>query len=235
MQFATYEKTNDVLAPTRVFIGERSTPVWRQNRWETGEYQEFIRNNGCGHCCTAMALNLYGIAIDPHGEYCHCRELWGAPQVNAQKNQHHYMSVSGIVKVLTGFGVPAAYFGVPSDAMKQVESHIDAALRSGKQVIFWSRPQESFPDNPFSAGDHYVMAVGYAENGFILIANSSERTAPDGVQFVTLETVLRALFPDATPADLTWGRTRQAPRGCGVHHRRIKREGKRFSVCPLFF
>ena len=78
-------------------------------------------------------------------------------------------------------------------------------MKNGKQVIFWSNPKEDFPENPFSVGEHYVMAVGYTEDGKILVANSSQRKAPDGVQLVDVTTIVRALFLGSAPTDKTWG------------------------------
>ena len=78
-------------------------------------------------------------------------------------------------------------------------------LKAGKQVIFWAQPREDFPENPFSFGAHYVMAVGYTEGGEILIANSSKRKAPSSVQTVDIGTVAKALYLDTDPTDKTWG------------------------------
>lgn len=48
------------------------------------------------------------------------------------------------------------------------------------------------PGNVIATGYHYVMAVGFEENGKILISNSPEYTSTGGVQVVTLETVKNA-------------------------------------------
>ena len=200
MGYATYRLTDDEFIPAYVLLGQGQTPVWRQNRWDTGEYREFIVKNGCGHCCAAMALQLHGVQLDPHEEFSLCRALWGEPQ----DTEGNWQSVAGIVKILRYHGVAADYFGFTDshDAAAQIER----ALTEGKQVIFWSHPSPAFPENPFSAGEHYVMAVGYTEGGRILVANSSERAAPCGVQEVDIDTVRRALFPrDVTPGDITWG------------------------------
>ena len=44
----------------------------------------------------------------------------------------------------------------------QVE-HIEKALQDGKQVIFWTQGKATFADNPFSFGDHYIMAKARAK------------------------------------------------------------------------
>jgi len=205
MKSVFYTLTNDLFAPAVVHAGGCSTPVWRQNRWESGPYAVYIRKNGCGHCCTAMAARLHGVDLTPAAEYEHCRNIWGAPKEVGNPRQDHYMSVCGISKVLSGLGIPAVCFGVPKTGVSEARLQILQALSAGKQVIFWSHPSPENPDNPFSAGEHYVLAAGITETGKILIANSSERAAPCGVQLVDADTVAAALYLGSCPADTTWG------------------------------
>lgn len=206
MIFASYKYEDSEKIPATVSLGERTTPVWIQQRWDSGEYLIYVRKNGCGHCCAAMALNLFGVKIDPHGEYALCRSLWGAPRDEGERRQGNFQSVSGIVKILEHYGVPAECFGVPD--RESAAEHIERALGEGRVVIFESHPSEDFPDNPFSTGEHWVMAVGYTEDGKILIANSSERAIATGIQLVDIETVKRALYLGAAPEDMTWGEWR---------------------------
>ena len=201
--YATYQIIGTELIPCEVFFGDRSTPVWHQANWHEGEYEEFVRKNGCGHCCAAMALNLHGVKITPHEEFALCRKLWGVPNREQEFPQGNYQTVAGIAKILNYHGVKAACFGVPT--REYAAKHIEEVLRAGKQVIFWSNPNEDFPENPFSFGEHYVMAVGYTREGEILVANSSQRKAPDGVQLVDINTIVRALFLGCDPTDKTWG------------------------------
>jgi hypothetical protein len=203
MTYATYKIIGTELIPSEVFLGDASTPVWHQAKWSEGEYEEFVRKNGCGHCCAAMALNLHGIKITPHEEFTLCRKLWGEPNREQEFPQGNYQTVQGIAKILRHHGVPAECFGVPT--REHAAAHIESVLREGKQVIFWSAPREDFPENPFSTGAHYVMAVGYTEKGEILIANSSQKKAPDGVQTVDVDTIAKALYLGAEPTDKTWG------------------------------
>jgi len=204
MNFAASERVLAELVPSIIYFNSHSTPVWRQQRWNEGQYQEFIRKNGCGHCCTAMALRLNGIYnIDPHDEFTLCRELWGEPQKDREFPQDNLQSVSGITKILHHYGIAAEYFGVKD--LKTARKHIETALKTGKQVIFWSHPTEDFPENPFSKHEHYVLAVGYTEDGQIMVANSSERWTQTGVQLVNIETIKKALFLGADPIDMTWG------------------------------
>lgn len=201
MDYVTYTLTNDDYIPAIIRLGDASTPVWRQNRWDKGEFSNYIQKNGCGHCCTAMAANLYGVKITPYEEYEYCRKLWGEPG----EHQYHYMSIGGITKILNSLGVKAECFGVPKDKLSEVEKHIKTVLSDGKQVIFWSQPSDDFPENPFSKGEHYVMAVGFDEDGNIIIANSSEKWTSEGVQKVDSNLIVRALRKDCKPTDKTWG------------------------------
>lgn len=203
MKYASFQLIENDYTPSIISIGSRFTPVWRQNRWDEGEYQEFVRKNGCGHCCASMALRLQGVDMDPHGEFALCRRLWGEPVREGDFPQDNFQSVSGITKILRHFGVKAEYFGVPD--LKTAEQQFDAALKAGKQVIFWSHPTAKFPENPFSKNEHYVLAVGYTEDGRILIANSSERWTETAVQLVDIQTIMRALFLGANPVEMTWG------------------------------
>ena len=208
MNCVTYTLTNDAAIPAVIQIGERTTPVWFQQRWEQGEYAEFINKNGCGHCCTAMAARLHGVNIDPHTEFAYCRQQWGIPQKELPY-QENWISVSGIVKVLTQLNIKAEGFGVPVNKEKISAEHILKALSEGKQVIIWSQPSEKFPDNPFSKGSHYVLAAGYDANGKIVIANSSEKWTSTGIQLVDALTIEKALYSGSQPLDMTWGESKR--------------------------
>lgn len=216
MPYASFELTGNPLVPSIVHIGDRSTPVWLQNRWENGPYTRYVRANGCGHCCTAMACQLFGIQIDPHQEYEYCRSLWGIPkELPDDKGQDHFMSLAGISKVLSSFQIPVQCYGVKETGPQAATDRILLALSEHKFVIFASDPDD-YPDNPFSKGYHWVMAVGYTPDGQILIANSSEKAAQQGVQFVTREQIERALFRESSVnMDLTWGELERLYEGCG--------------------
>lgn len=204
--YASYHYTGNENIPAHVTVNGHTTPVWIQQKWESGAYAEYIRKNGCGHCCTAMALNLHGVTVDPHEEFELCMHLWGKPQPDEPHCQEHYASVSGIVKIMAHFGIPAQYSGVPKGGSADAAVAIEAHLHAGRQVILWSSPQR-FPDNPFSPGSHYILAVGFTPDGQILIANSSARAVTaDGIQLTDRETLSRALFEGSAPLDCTWGR-----------------------------
>lgn len=196
-----YALTGEALTPAVIRAGNQETPVWMQQRWQDGEFAMYIRNNGCGHCCAAMAARLYGVQLTPYTEYLHCRKLWGEPT----EKQGHWLTTAGIVKVLNSLGVPAQGFGVAQFGAKKATGHILSALAAGKQVLFTSNP-DHYPENPFSKGYHWVMAVSLQDDGTILIANSSEKATTEGIQFVEPDAIEKALFGESTaPDEMTWG------------------------------
>ena len=98
---------------------------------------------------------------------------------------------------------------------ESASKNIENALKNGKQVIFWSHPNSDFTENTFSQGEHYVMAVGYTNDGEILVANSSEKCAVNGVQLVNIQTIVKSLLLGANPQDLTWGESGPRERCAG--------------------
>ena len=208
----TYEMTGDPTIPAIVHRGDHSTPVWLQQCWEDGEFAVYIRNNGCGHCCIAMAANLHGVKITPYEEYLHCRELWGPPT----GPQHHFMSLPGIQKVLASFEIPSEIYGVKTGEGAKAAAHIMQALREEKLVIMVSEPSDRLPNNPFSTGLHYVLCVGLTDDGKIIIANSSKRATDKGVQVETEATVAAAIYENCEPGGgMTWGELERFFYGCG--------------------
>ena len=208
----TYQVTTDKKIPAVVYKGDYSTLVWIQSEWTEGRYAGWVQRNGCGHCCTAMAANLRGKSLDPHQELTLCCELWGEPSDANQTAP--FITVAGIVKVLEHLGLSSACFGVAKGEAKQATEHIIKSLQNGKLVIFISDP-ERYPENPFSTGLHYVMAVGIDEKGDILIANSSEKVSKGGIQKVAAQTIEKSIFEGGTAnPEMTWGMLDYIPRGC---------------------
>ena len=207
-----YRRTENPAIPAEIMLGKYSTPVWIQSAWTEGEFAQYIRNNGCGHCCIAMAARLRGIDMDPYREYLLCRSLWGPP--DAEKGQDHFLTVPGIEKILRHLGLSASCFGVAEGAQNQAADHIIRCLQEGKLVIFISDPFR-YPGNMFSTGYHYVLAVGIRADGKILIANSSENTTKGGVQWVTREQIAQSLYQGGEPnKSLTWGEIERFGQGC---------------------
>lgn len=205
--YAIFRYTGDSALPAHITLGDKTTPVWIQQKWKDGEWAQFIQRNGCGHTCTAMALNLNGIKINPHEEFALCRKMWGEPRMGEPLNEDNFISASGIVKVIQSFGIKAQAYGIPEGGTEDAAQHIEDMLKLGKQVIFWSHPSDRLPDNPFSSGEHYVLAVGFTQDGEILIANSSENAAvKDGIQKTNRTTIAKALREGVEPMDFTWGR-----------------------------
>ena len=60
------------------------------------------------------------------------------------------------------------------------------------------------------------MAVGFTEDGRILVANSSEKATSEGIQLVTPDVIEKALFVQSTAdMDLMWGELERLNNGCG--------------------
>ena len=215
----SFRRTGDAFIPAYVSANGYETPVWLQGLWPDTEHAYYIRHNGCGHCCAAMAARLHGVPdIDPLIEYGRCLALWGEPD----DSHDHFITARGITEALASFGVPSEACGVPADAagLAALRRRIDRTLREGRQVIFWShpkpRPDGSGTDNPFSTGEHYVMAVGYAADGRILIANSGNRVTSDGAQLCDLNTVMDCLFAGCTAQLTGWGIGKRLPECGGI-------------------
>ena len=212
MRYAESTRTETPGIPAIVHLGAHSAPVWIQSDWTEGEYAQYIRRNGCGHCCAAMAAQLCGVSIDPYEEYLLCRQLWGEP--DASKGQDHFQTVAGIQKILHHLGISSKCYGVEEKEHRRAAEHIVSQLHAGKAVIFVSDPFR-IPGNPFSTGYHYVLAVGFDKNGKILIANSSENTSKGGVQAVETEDIANALFQGGTAdSSMTWGVVETLGKGC---------------------
>lgn len=205
MNNVAYTHTGNTKIPAEVTVNGHTTPVWTQQLWDTGNNIQYIRGNGCGHCCVAMAANLYGISIDPDEEYELCIKLWGKFNDKATPPQAGFQTASGITKVLHHFNIPAEFFGTKEQGIDKACEHIISSLSNGKQVIFWSHPTDEFPDNPFSPGEHYVLACGFDENGKIVVANSSNRVSGDGIQLVDISAIKKSLHIASEPQDRTWG------------------------------
>ena len=219
MKNPTYKFSNNPLIPAQIEHNGKTTPIWMQQRWQDGKYAVYVRQNGCGHCCASMICNLLGVEMNPHKHIEHCVNLWGEPSVAPSGNkQYYFLSITGFAKSLNSLGLKCEFYGHKNQGVDNAINHIYNALKQGKLVSFISSPSKNFPNNPFSIGDHYVLAVGITENGKILIANSSTNGIFDiseGVQEVDLETIKKALNPIAEPIDRTWGELEDLHLGIG--------------------
>ena len=209
MEKIFYEVLNEELTPIKFYKGENFTPVWIQAYWTEGEFSNRINSNGCGHVCSAMALNLNGVKITPYEFYMHCRELFGAPTgEDTPPRQSHFLSASGVQKAITSYGVKAELVKICKNGEKQAIETIINALKQDKEVIMWSHPSEEFIDNPFSTGEHWILLIGLTEDGKVIVANSSIKAKYEkdmGVQIVGKETVRKALYGNDDFIDMTWG------------------------------
>ncbi|MBE5744434.1 MAG: hypothetical protein E7358_07005 [Clostridiales bacterium] len=219
MKYPTYKFFDDKLIPAQVELNNKTTPVWMQQRWQDGKYAVYVRQNGCGHCCASIICNLLGVEMTPYKHIEHCVKLWGEPSISPSGNQQYYfLSITGLSESLNSLGIPCKFYGHKNQGVDKAVNHIYESLKQGKQVIFISSPSDDFPNNPFSKGDHYVLAVGLTEGGKILIANSSTNGIYDigeGIQEVDLETIKRSLNPIAEPIYRTWGELEDLHLGIG--------------------
>ncbi len=200
MKNISFVKNDSPLTPVTVTYGAYSSPVWIQSQWTEGDLALRVQKNGCGHCCTAMALCLHGIPVTPYDMFDRAFALWGAPN----GDQGYHASETGIVKVLSSYGVKAEYFCMAEEA--DAKARISQAFDQGKLVLFCSMPSPRLPNNPFSTGQHFVLGIGYAnENKDIMIANSSVSTNNGGVHFETIDTIVKSLLPNGQYMDKTWG------------------------------
>ena len=181
------------------------TPVWKQSEWTEGPYAQYVRKNGCGHCCAAMAARLYGVEIDPAMEFDTCAALWDEPD----EAHDWFQTARGITEILRAYGISSSAFGVPDDEeeLGMTRYLIECALTSGHPVIFWSHPTDD--TNIFSKGEHYVLAAGYDEKGNVVVLNSGI-----GVQLTDLDTIMKSLYRGSTATITGWGTEEDLP-ACG--------------------
>ena len=121
-------------------------------------------------------------------------------------------------KNLSGIAMMAKYYPIKPIGVKKATEHMLSEVKNGKLACFISVPSESFPENPFSKGHHYVLIVGFMEDGKILIANSSVKHQPEieGINIVDAETIEKALSPVADPLpNRTWGVMENLDEACG--------------------
>lgn len=209
-EYVTLKKKEDPRIPVIASINGFETPVWLQSEWTEGPYAEYVRRNGCGHCCAAMAARLHGVEIDPAIEFDTCVELWDEPD----EGHDWFQTARGITEVLRAYGIPSSAFGVPEDAegLSMTRYFLECALDSGHQVIFWSHPYDE--KNIFSTGEHYVMAAGYDEDGHVVVLNSGAKKTVEGFQLTSLDTIMESVYRGSR-AELTgWGVEDDLP-ACG--------------------
>lgn len=192
----TWRETDDEKIYAYVSLNGFETPVWKQKAFDEGQYAFYVRRNGCGHCCCAMAARLYGVETDPYREMETCVERWGEPE----KGRDWYQTARGITEILHSFGISSTALGVPTgeEELEETRRLMESALSSGHPVIIWSHPYKK--DNPFSAGEHYVLAVGHDKDGNVVIANSGK-----GVQLCGMDTVMDVLYKGAAAENTEWG------------------------------
>lgn len=186
---------------SKITANGRTVTVLNQHRL-SGTYKGVLSTNGCGACCASFALALQGKKVTPSAILKAGVKKWGKWPRAAS------ISAQGLATLIKGYGVPASYVSVSKSNRAIVKITIGAALKSGRQVICWTAPNGHAGD-PFSTGDHYVLAVGYAPDGKIIVANSGNRGP---VNRVSLDTLCKYL-QEGNGKDKGWWRTVAASAG----------------------
>ena len=189
---------------SKVTINGRSLTVFNQHK-QTGAYAKDISKNGCGACCTAFALILQGKKVTAADVIKRGISLWG------KWPRSCLLSAQGIATIIKKYGHEAKYYAVTTKNKTDIKRMIHAALMAGKQVICWT-DDNGFKGDPFSSGEHYVMAVGYNARGKIVVANSGNRGP---VNLVTLNTLCKFL-QEGSGKDKKWWQTVSASAGIVV-------------------
>ena len=189
---------------SKVAINGKSLTVFNQHK-QTGDYAKDISNNGCGACCTAFALILQGKKVTAADVVKKGISLWG------KWPRACLISAQGIQTLIKKYGCTATYYAVTKANKGSIRSVIDKALKAGKQVICWT-DDNGHKGDPFAAGEHYVMAVGYDAKGRVVVANSGNRGP---VNLVSLDTLCKFL-QEGSGKDRKWWESVAASAGIVV-------------------
>lgn len=184
---ATYNSTS-------VTLHGHKAPLWHQSEIG-GTYAEALRKHGCGPCCAAVAACLTGYDTTPPKLLAKCVALWGKPV----KGESYAVSAKGLAAVLTKSGVKATYRQITKATLAGETAKIAVSLKVGKPVILFTHLYDS--GDPFSGGDHYVLACGYDKNGKIVVYNSG---GSKRIQLTDMATIERYLYHSCTGADTKW-------------------------------
>lgn len=189
---------------SKVSINGRTLTVFNQHKL-SGTYHKEISSNGCGACCTAFALILQGKKVAPAEIIKKGISLWG------KWPRACLISAQGIATIIKKYGYTATYRAVTTKNKASIKRDIHAALMAGKQVICWT-DDNGHKGDPFSGGEHYVLAVGYNAKGKIVVANSGNKGP---VNLVTLDTLCKFL-QEGSGKDKHWWQSVAASAGIVV-------------------
>lgn len=143
-----------------------------------GSYAKELSAHGCGPCCTAFALTLLGKKTAPADIYKKAVSLWGKPKT-------YLISAKGLAAIIRKYGCKATFYKITSANLEKRKETIRTALKAGKPVICWTNSNGKTGD-PFAAGHHYVLAVGYNADNKIVVANSGNKGPVNLVSLATL-------------------------------------------------
>lgn len=179
---------------SKVTLNGKTLTVWNQHQ-RSGKYKEQLSSSGCGLCTCAMAAVLAGVGTTPEKVVELAVKKWGKA-----KDGHWCISGKGMETLLKSYGVSSDYELVTKDNLIRTKALIKTALEAGHPVACWT-DDNGLKDDPFSSGEHWVLAVGYDKDGKIVVANSGNKGP---VNLVTLDTLTKFLKANCVGGATGW-------------------------------
>lgn len=162
--------------PEESFKLNRKFPLYIlwDKRWGYKEYEDIYCALGCGPTTAAMIINGYGGNVNPLAIMDEMRE------------KKYYIenvgtSWEGIRKILESHGIK-------SEDLPTVEKKYKNHLDTGNAILINVAPSK------FTNIGHYMLIVGYNENGFILNDSNSIEYSQQEIKFDELSNIIRGAW-----------------------------------------
>ncbi len=162
--------------PEESFNLNRKFPLYIlwDKRWGYKEYEDIYCVLGCGPTTAAMIINGYGGNVNPLAIMYEMRE------------KKYYIenvgtSWEGIRKILESHGIK-------SEDLPTVEKKYKNHLDTGNAILINVAPSK------FTNIGHYMLIVGYNENGFILNDSNSIEYSQQEIKFDELSNIIRGAW-----------------------------------------
>ena len=162
--------------PEESFNLNRKFPLYIlwDKRWGYKEYEDIYCVLGCGPTTAAMIINGYGGNVNPLAIMDEMRE------------KKYYIenvgtSWEGIRKILESHGIK-------SEDLPTVEKKYKNHLDTGNAILINVAPSK------FTNIGHYMLIVGYNENGFILNDSNSIEYSQQEIKFDELSNIIRGAW-----------------------------------------
>lgn len=162
--------------PEESFKLNRKFPLYIlwDKRWGYKEYEDIYCVLGCGPTTAAMIINGYGGNVNPLAIMDEMRE------------KKYYIenvgtSWEGIRKILESHGIK-------SEDLPTVEKKYKNHLDTGNAILINVAPSK------FTNIGHYMLIVGYNENGFILNDSNSIEYSQQEIKFDELSNIIRGAW-----------------------------------------